>query len=107
MSVVLITGCSTGIGRELARVCAAAGDRVFATMRNPSMAGDLEELDGVTILPLTRDGGWYEPNQMFMLPPSAFFIIGFMIWYLRRTKPEQVEKLDFEQVEVERSEQRA
>ena len=52
MSVVLITGCSTGIGRELARVCAEAGDRVFATMRKPSMAGDLEELDGVTILPL-------------------------------------------------------
>ena len=52
MSVVLITGCSTGIGRELARVCAEAGDRVFATMRKPSLAGDLEELDGVTILPL-------------------------------------------------------
>ena len=52
MSVVLITGCSTGIGRELVRVCAEAGDRVFATMRNPGMAGDLEELAGVTILPL-------------------------------------------------------
>ena len=59
MSVVLITGCSTGIGRELARVCAEAGDRVFATMRKPSMAGDLAKLDGVTILPLdvTSDGG--------------------------------------------------
>ena len=52
MSVVLITGCSTGIGRELARTCAEAGDRVFATMRNPAKAGDLEALDGVTILAL-------------------------------------------------------
>lgn len=34
MSVVLITGCSTGIGRALARVCADAGDTVFATMRD-------------------------------------------------------------------------
>lgn len=52
MSVVLITGCSTGIGRGLAQVCSEAGDRVFATMRNPSMAGDLADLDGVTVLPL-------------------------------------------------------
>lgn len=52
MSVVLITGCSTGIGRELARVCAEAGDRVYATMRDPSKAGDLEALAGVTVLAL-------------------------------------------------------
>jgi Na+-transporting NADH:ubiquinone oxidoreductase subunit D len=59
---------------------------------------------GVQILPLAQNGGWYVPNQMLMLPPSAFFIIGFMIWYLRRRKPEQVEKPDFEEVEVERTE---
>jgi Na+-transporting NADH:ubiquinone oxidoreductase subunit D len=59
---------------------------------------------GIQILPLAQNGGWYVPNQMLMLPPSAFFIIGFMIWYLRRRKPEQVEKPDFEEVEVERTE---
>jgi NAD(P)-dependent dehydrogenase (short-subunit alcohol dehydrogenase family) len=52
MSVVLITGCSTGIGRALARVCAEAGDSAYATMRDPSKAGDLEELAGVTVLAL-------------------------------------------------------
>ena len=52
MSVVLITGCSTGIGRELARVCADAGDRVYATMRDSSKAGGLEELSGVMVLAL-------------------------------------------------------
>lgn len=55
MSVVLITGCSTGIGRALARVCAEAGDRVYATMRDPSKAGDLEDLAGVTVLALDVD----------------------------------------------------
>ncbi len=59
---------------------------------------------GVQILPLAQNGGWYVPNQMLLLPPSAFFIIGFMIWYLRRRKPEQVEKRDFEEIEVERTE---
>lgn len=35
---------------------------------------------GVTILPLIRDGGWYEPNGLLLLPPSAFFLIGLIIW---------------------------
>lgn len=52
MSVVLITGCSTGIGRALARVCAEAGDTVFATMRDTAKAGDLEEVSGVSVLAL-------------------------------------------------------
>ncbi|MCP5027918.1 MAG: SDR family oxidoreductase [Actinomycetia bacterium] len=39
MSVVLITGASTGFGRLTAEEFAAAGDTVVATMRNPA-AGD-------------------------------------------------------------------
>lgn len=35
MPVVLITGCSSGIGRETARLFARRGWRVYATMRNP------------------------------------------------------------------------
>jgi len=62
---------------------------------------------GFEILPLVQKGGWYVPNQMLLLPPSAFFIIGFMIWGLRDRRPEQVEKPDFEEVRVERTEQGA
>ncbi len=36
-------------------------------------------------------GGWYVPNGLMLLPPSAFFIIGLLIWALRTWKPEQVE----------------
>lgn len=50
---------------------------------------------GVEILPLTTEGGWYEPNGMMLLPPSAFFIIGLFIWVLRTVKPDQVEAPDF------------
>jgi len=53
-------------------------------------------LFGIEILPLVTDGGWYNPNGMLLLPPSAFFLIGFFIWGLRAWKSQQVEKPDFE-----------
>jgi Na+-transporting NADH:ubiquinone oxidoreductase subunit D len=34
------------------------------------------------------DGGWYQPNGLFVLAPGAFFIIGILIWLLRTWKPE-------------------
>lgn len=68
MSVVLITGCSSGFGLLAAKQLAARGDRVFATMRDPdgknraaaeelravaaSTGSDIEVLD----LDVTSDG---------------------------------------------------
>lgn len=46
---------------------------------------------GYQILPLVSDGGWYQPNGLLLLPPSAFFLIGLIIWALRSYKPEQKE----------------
>jgi len=62
---------------------------LVATMRELFGSGTLL---GHTVLPLTRNGGWYEPNGLMMLAPSAFFIIGLLIWAVRTWKPEQVEK---------------
>lgn len=45
-----------------------------------------------TILPLSTDGGWYVSNGLMLLAPSAFFLIGFLIWIIRTFKPEQVEE---------------
>ena len=50
------------------------------------------EFFGMTLLKSVSDGGWYVPNGLMILPPSAFFIIGLLIWALRTWKPEQVEK---------------
>ncbi len=50
------------------------------------------KLFGVTIFQTIQDGGWYQANGLFLLAPSAFFIIGFVIWAIRTWKPEQVEK---------------
>ncbi|MEP4037993.1 NADH:ubiquinone reductase (Na(+)-transporting) subunit D [Pseudophaeobacter sp.] len=49
-------------------------------------------LFGVTILETVNNGGWYVPNGMLLLPPSAFFIIGLLIWAFRTWKPDQVEE---------------
>ena len=49
------------------------------------------KLFGVTILPVVNDGGWYVPNGLLLLPPSAFFLIGLIIWALRSVKKDQVE----------------
>ncbi len=43
MAVVLITGCSTGIGFESALQFGRSGNRVYATMRNLAKAGPLKE----------------------------------------------------------------
>ena len=50
---------------------------------------------GYTLMPLVNDGGWYLPNGLLLLPPSAFFIIGLLIWALRAWKPDQVEEPDY------------
>lgn len=49
------------------------------------------KLFGFSVLPLTTEGGWYQSNGLLLLPPSAFFIIGCLIWIIRIIKPEQVE----------------
>ena len=53
------------------------------------------KLFGYEILPLVTEGGWYNPNGLLLLPPSAFFLIGLFIWILRAWDSKQVEKPDF------------
>ena len=53
------------------------------------------KLLGYEIIPVINDGGWYQPNGMLLLPPSAFFLIGLFIWAIRSWKKDQVEKPSF------------
>lgn len=50
---------------------------------------------GVQILQSVNDGGWYIPNGMLLLPPSAFFIIALFIALNRYWKKDQIEPADF------------
>jgi Na+-transporting NADH:ubiquinone oxidoreductase subunit D len=78
-------GIGNGLGYSVVLI-------VVATVRELLGAGNLF---GFEILPLVTNGGWYQSNGLLLLPPSAFFIIGFFIWALRSWKTEQVEQPDF------------
>ena len=53
------------------------------------------KLFGYEVLPLATEGGWYVSNGLLLLPPSAFFLIGLIIWALRSYKKDQVEEPEF------------
>ncbi len=74
---------------------------IVATLRELFGAGTLL---GYRILPLVSDGGWYEANGLMLLPPSAFFIIGLLIWAVRSWRTEQAEHPDYRIHEVHRTE---
>ncbi len=59
---------------------------------------------GYEILPLVTAGGWYIPNGLMLLAPSAFFIIGFLIWGIRTWTTAQVEKPEYQIHAVHRTE---
>ncbi len=78
----LLDGIGNGIGYSLVLLLVGFLRELFG-------AG---KLLGFTILPSTNDGGWYLPNGLMLLPPSAFFIIGLLIWILRTWKTDQIEE---------------
>lgn len=53
------------------------------------------KLFGHEVFKLASEGGWFEPVGIMLLPPSAFFVIGLLIWAIRSWKTEQVEEPDF------------
>lgn len=50
MKTVFITGASTGIGKETAKLFQSNGWNVIATMRNPEVCEELSELKNVAVL---------------------------------------------------------
>ena len=47
---------------------------------------------GHTVLPLAKNGGWYQPNGLMVLAPSAFFLIAIFIWIVRTIDKSQQEE---------------
>ena len=77
-----VDGLGNGVGYSVVLIAVAFFRELFGS----------GSLFGVQLLTLQSQGGWYEPNGLMVLPPSAFFIIGLLIFALRAWKPEQVEE---------------
>ncbi|CAM9983867.1 unnamed protein product [Chrysoparadoxa australica] len=76
-----LDGIGNGIGYSFILIVVAFFRELFGSGK----------LMGITIFKTIGDGGWYQPNGMALLSPSAFFIIGFLIWIIRTFKPNQIE----------------
>lgn len=78
-------GIGNGLGYSVLLVMLAVIRELFGSGK----------LMGYEILSLVTEGGWYVPNGLLLLPPSAFFLIGLFIWALRTWKKNQVEVSEF------------
>ncbi len=78
----LLDGIGNGLGYTLVLLLVAFSRELLG-------AG---KVFGFTVLPLTKDGGWYVPNGLMLLAPSALFMIGLLVWALRTWKPQLQEK---------------
>jgi Na+-transporting NADH:ubiquinone oxidoreductase subunit D len=85
-----IDGIGNGLGYSLILIIVAFFRELFGSGK----------LLGIEVFQLTKDGGWYDPNGLMLLPPSAFFIIGMIIWIFREWKPVQKEEPDFQIMEI-------
>jgi len=89
-----LDGLGNGLGYSLILIS-------VATVRELFGAGTLL---GYPVFELVSAGGWYQANGLMLLPPSAFFIIGLMIWGIRTWRTQQLEKPEYQIHEVHRTE---
>jgi Na+-transporting NADH:ubiquinone oxidoreductase subunit D len=78
----MLDGIGNGLGYGLVLILVALARELFGAGR----------VFGAQVLPLVQDGGWYEPNGLMLLAPSALFIVALLIWALRTWKPALQEK---------------
>ena len=84
-----ISSAIDGFGNGLGYGCVLL---VVAFFRELLGAGNLF---GISIFQTINNGGWYQPNGLMLLAPSAFFLIGLLIWAIRTWKTDQVEEAEF------------
>jgi len=89
-----LDGLGQGLGYSLILVALGATRELFG----------FGSLWGYPILPLVSDGGWYRPNSLMTLAPSAFFLVAGIIWAVRTWKHDQQEPADYKIQVVHRTE---
>lgn len=76
-----LDGIGNGLGYGIILMCVGLFRELFGSGK----------IFGHSVLKLTSEDGWYPQNGMLLIPPSAFFLIGLLIWAIRTVKPDQVE----------------
>lgn len=81
----MLDGFGNGLGYSLVLLIVGAIREFFG-------AGTLM---GHPVVTTIADGGWFQPLGLMQLAPSAFFIIGFLVWVIRSLRSDQVEETEF------------
>ena len=81
----VLDGIGNGLGYSLVLL-------LVATIRELFGSGSLM---GYPVLPTLADGGWYQPLRLMLLAPSAFIILGLLVWVVRSLRPHQAEAREF------------
>ncbi|MBZ5712607.1 NADH:ubiquinone reductase (Na(+)-transporting) subunit D [Nannocystis pusilla] len=80
--ISFLDGIGNGLGYSMVLLVVAFFRELFGSGK----------LFGVELFKTVNDGGWYTTNGLMVMSPSAFFLIGGMIWVIRVYKPSQQEK---------------
>ena len=83
--VSFLDGFGNGLGYSVILI-------ILGTIRELFGTGTILEYE---IFPLVQNGGWYAPNNFFLLPPVSFILIGLIIWALRAWQKDQIEEPEF------------
>jgi Na+-transporting NADH:ubiquinone oxidoreductase subunit D len=77
----VLDGIGNGLGYSFILIVVACFRELFGSGK----------LLGFTVFQTISEGGWYQPNGLALLAPSAFFVIGGIIWVIRTFKTDQIE----------------
>ncbi|MGV0911809.1 NADH:ubiquinone reductase (Na(+)-transporting) subunit D [Martelella sp. FOR1707] len=81
----MIDALGNGLGYSLVLIVIGSLRELFGTGK----------LLGYQLFATTDQGGWFEPLNLMLLAPSAFFLIGGLVWAIRSMLPEQAEAAEF------------
>ncbi len=87
----MLDALGNGLGYSLVLIVIGAIRELFG-------AGSLL---GYQILPTVDQGGSFTPLNLMLLAPSAFFLLGGLVWAIRTVLPEQAEELEHTPPEME------
>lgn len=87
----VLDGIGNGLGYALVLLIVGALREFFGT----------GSLMGVPLVTTVAEGGWFQPLGLMQLAPSAFFILGLLVWVVRVLRPEQAERPEFRLETVE------